>query len=183
MGNLSRQLHDTDDNPAISHQIRRDGIPSYCHHLVRRWLCQRRDSPFAKGLHLAYPPGYRSDRPHRNGQEQETAKFKLCEPATDRTSLLWPEVQRGILHGLVMLAESPLLCLVDDCQHSCNVLPHHLDLGELRCCTASHLGDPEGGKLVLELLKLLVEVSLALALLAKLVALYLSHCGAAGLPM
>lgn len=25
------------------------------------------------GLHLAYPPGYRSDRPHRNGQEQETA--------------------------------------------------------------------------------------------------------------
>ena len=44
-------------------------------------------------------------------------------------------------------------------------------------CAREYLGDTEGGKLVLELLKLLVEVSLALALLAKLEALYFSCIG------
>ena len=35
--------------PTTKSSIPRDGFPSYCHHPVRRWLCQRCDSPSPKG--------------------------------------------------------------------------------------------------------------------------------------
>merc|ERR1712072_488464 len=65
----------------------------------------------------------------------------LGEPAADGTSLLGAKVKGGILGVFVMLAQSTLLCLVDDGQHTSNVLAHYLDLGELGCRSASHLGD------------------------------------------
>merc|ERR1712216_573052 len=79
------------------------------------------------------------------------------------------------LEPSVVLTESTLLGLVDHSEHTSNVLAHHLDLGQLRGSTPSHLRHTQVGELGLELIELLGEVSLGLGLLPQLVALHLRH--------
>merc|ERR1711981_417792 len=72
-------------------------------------------------------------------------------------------------------AESPLGCLVENSQHTSNVLAHHLDFGQLGCSAASNHGDTQVGELSLKVIQLLGEVRLCLGLFAKLVTLNLGH--------
>merc|ERR1712072_1629225 len=100
----------------------------------------------------------------------------VCGEATaDSTGLLGTEVQRSVLLVGVVLTESPLGRLVEDGEHTRNVLAHYLNLGELSSGSTSHLGDTQVCELSLKVIELLGKVALRLGLLAKLVALNLGH--------
>lgn len=78
------------------------------------------------------------------------------------TGQLWPQVPGLVLLAAVELSQILLLRLVDDCQHSCNGLAHHPDLGQLGRSTAGHFGDPQRGQFLLEVLELLHQLFLLL---------------------
>merc|ERR1719261_1002013 len=80
--------------------------------------------------------------------------------------LLGTQVQWCVLKLGIMLTESPLGCLVENSQHTSNVLAHHLDFGQLGCSAASNLGDTQVGELSLKVIQLLGQVRLCLGLLA-----------------
>ena len=48
-------------------------------------------------------------------------------------------LSRNALEAIIMLAQGSLLNLVDDGEHTSDVLAHNLDLGQLRSCTTSDL--------------------------------------------
>jgi hypothetical protein len=79
--NLRASIFEVDKQPR---QHRRNGIPTNSHDPVRRWHCQRRDLPSAKGLHLANSPRYRPVRPplrptFRGTSETETSEHLLID--------------------------------------------------------------------------------------------------------
>ena len=95
------------------------------------------------------------------------------ERAADGARLLVAERHRAVLVAGGGLAELGLGGRVKHGQHARDVLAHDADLGELGGGAAGHLRDAKLGELLLELLKLLEEVTLAHS--AELVGLDLGY--------
>ena len=96
----------------------------------------------------------------------------------DGAGLLGPQVQGDVLLVLVELPKVLLLLLVHDNVNPGDGLAHDPDLAELGSGSAGHLGNFEGGQLVLQVVELLAQ--LFLLHLTELVALVASLEAMAG---
>ena len=95
------------------------------------------------------------------------------EGATHGAGETGTQVQRDVLLALVELAELLRLGLVDDRQHTRNVLAGRADLHQLRRSAAGDLRNAERRKLRLEVVELLEKLGLALG--AQFCRLHLRH--------